>query len=277
MTRPPLRGSVYGLSIRSASPITGLPDTVPGWPEVEVVQLGHAGPPRPARLEVGERRARMPLVDGRHLLLDRSARRADFCGPLLDARSLAHPYIGPVGAVFARWDGREAFHAGGFTHAGRTFAILGAKEAGKSTLLAALTAAGASLVADDMIVTDGTYVFAGPRSIDLRPDAVRSEVSGVAARDGERHRVLAGVTAPKLKLSGVVVLAWGEGPTLTPLGPTERLERLASWRTWHRLRSDPMRLLELAALPAWELHRPRAFGALNATVGLLLATAASVG
>ncbi len=266
----PLRGSVYGLSIRSARPITDLPAIVSGWPEVEVVELGDEGPARPTSIEVDEQRATMPLDPTRHLLLERAGRRAMFCGESLEPESLAHPYIGPVGTVFARWDGREAFHAGGFSYGGRTVAVLGGKEAGKSTLLAALSAAGATLVADDLIITDGRHAFAGPRCVDLRPDTLLRAPLSTPVRAGERHRVRVGATPPKLALSGWLLLSWGEGPTLEPVPASELLALLARWRAWNALPSDPAQLLELAALPAWELRRPRTFRALGATVELLL-------
>ena len=64
------------------------------------------------------------------------------------------------------------FHGGSFLDAsGRTWGVVGSREAGKSSFLAWCATRGVPVVGDDLIVTDGTLVNAGPRCIDLRESA----------------------------------------------------------------------------------------------------------
>ena len=96
-----------------------------------------------APIRIGPDEATFPLLRGGSLVLRREERVATFTTPFrISDEELAHPHLAPVGAIFALWAGRESLHAGAFVADGRAWGVLGTREAGKSTLLAALHAAG---------------------------------------------------------------------------------------------------------------------------------------
>jgi len=198
----------------------------------------------------------LELVGGGRLVLDRGTRTASFETPqLLDDDDLAHPYLAPAAAVMAGWQGWTAFHAGAFALDGRAVAVLGARERGKSTLLAALALQGVSIVTDDVLVLDGESAQTGPRCIDLRQGSAFPAAAPEPSRSNTRARLrLPALTAPA-ELAGWVALEWGEQVELEPLRPSQRLHRLASA---HSRAGDPRdrALLELAHLPGWVLRRP---------------------
>lgn len=275
---PPV--GAYGLRF------TGLPlgDAVAGgapsdWPLVRLrATKERAGAAPGGGAEIDASRAVIDLGDGlRRLVLDRAAASAVYQGPDLEVDELAHPYLGPTAAVFSRWAGREVFHGGAFVGRGGTaIAVLGARDAGKSTLLAALAARGVAVLADDLLVVDRGAVFAGPRTLDLRAapgveltDGGRLAVS--RSRGGSRWRIGLPPAPSQLPLGGWVFL---RGPsdalTCTPVPATERLQRIASARGYAELPSDPHVVLDLAALPAWDLSFPRSWAALDAAVASVL-------
>src|SRR6478735_2842357 len=144
------------------------PPTDGGGPGLISATINRSAGAAPAEHPMDPRGGVLVLADGRTLRLERAAGRATFYGPPLSPDMIAHPYLGPIAVGFNRWAGREVFHAGAFVAAGRAFMVLGPRTAGKSTLMAAIAATGAPVLADDLAVTDGEVVFAGPRSIDLR-------------------------------------------------------------------------------------------------------------
>lgn len=215
----------------------------------------------------------LALVGGGRLVLDRRAMTADYATPEpLDDDDLVHPYLAPAASVMAGWQGWDAFHAGAFARDGEALAVLGAREQGKSTLLAAVALAGTDVVTDDVLVVERDAVHAGPRCVDLRlPGASEAfpEAPLDPSRSGERVRLrLASLPGP-LRLAGWVALEWGNRLEVRPLRPSQRLHRLARS---HSRAGEPRdeALLELARLPGWALARPRGFERLPETVDRLL-------
>lgn len=189
---------------------------------------------------------------------------------------LVHPYLAPAAAVIARWMGRESMHAGAFAEDGRALAVVGTREAGKSSTMAWLAQAGVDVLCDDMLIVDDGRPLTGPRSIDLREDAARrlgtGEAIGVTGAR-ERWRLRLAPAAPGAVLGGWVFLAWGERVEARRLGGPERLARLAEQRALRLPPARPDALLELTSLPAWELSRPRDWGSLPEAADLLRALA----
>ena len=171
-----------------------------------------------------------------------------------------HPYLAPVGAVFAHWLGYEAFHAGAVVARGGAWGVLGPSGAGKSTMLAWLALRGWPVVTDDLLVTRDMQALAGPRMLDIRPSAT-GHLDGIqrlnSCRGGSRRRLRLPAVDPQVPLAGWVFLAWGDGPSLVRLRPAERLRRLGENRMVQLVSSSPVSLLDLATLPAWELRRPK--------------------
>jgi hypothetical protein len=242
------------------------------WSGIDIVrERGDASAP----VRVGPDDATFPLVAGGSLTLRRRERTAIFRTPYpISDEELAHPYLAPVGAVFARWDGRESLHAGAFAVDGAAWGVIGGREAGKSTLLAALHAAGHAIVTDDVLVIEDGRALAGPRALDLRPGAAEGaglEGGGIAVRDGTRERFRLPEAPAELPVAGWVVLAWGDDVGLRLLPPAERFAPLAAQRSARLPGEDPLGLLDLVKLPVWELRRPRDFSALGAVVDRLAA------
>lgn len=196
-----------------------------------------------------------------------------------DLERLVHPVLGVAGGVFARWDGRVALHAGAFAHDGRVWMILGAKERGKSSTLAALSRRGCPVLADDVVVVDGLDAFAGPRCVDLRPGVaaalgVQHEV--VPVRGGQVTRLGLPQVPLRLPLGGWFLLDWGDEVHAQRLGGGERLTVLHENLTIALEPGDPATLLGVAELPAWRFRRPRMdLGEIDGVLDELLGVAAA--
>jgi hypothetical protein len=266
----------YGLTIRGIVSRALLSPPGKEWPVVTVEQGRLDGEPHPT--SVTSDGAALRLVGGGQLLLDRHERRATFLTPdAIPDDELAHPYLGPVGSFFAGWLGREAFHAGGFAADGGAWALLGAKQHGKSTTLAWLAREGVRVLADDiLVVADGRMALAGPRCIDLRERAAVSlELASSAspARAGQRLRMALPPMPPEVPLRGWIFLEWGPRVELARLRPGDRVLKLARFRNGRAAANDTA-LLDLASLPAWELRRPRRVELLDDAARRLLDLAA---
>jgi hypothetical protein len=220
----------------------------------------------------------LALVGGGRLHLDRETLTAEFVTPEpLSDDEVVHPYLAPAAAVMAGWQGWDPFHAGAFARSGAAIAVLGAREQGKSTLLAAMALDGVDVVTDDVLVVDRGAAQVGPRCVDLRVAGVREAFPGAQldpSRSGARARLRLAALPGPLDLAGWVALEWGDRLELRPLRPSQRLERLA--RSHSRAggaRDDA--LLELVRLPGWELVRPRGLERVPDAAGRLLELAAA--
>ena len=78
----------------------------------------------------------------------------------------------------------------------------------------------------------------------------------VSARLGTRFRLSLPSAPERLPLGGWVFLHWGTSVSMRPCPPAVVLARLAAWRGRRGLATDPGVMLDLAALPAWDLVRP---------------------
>ncbi len=271
---------VYGLRVTGLDDVAELRDPIDqpaGGIPVHVSQSTRRPPPL---VELDDHRNVRELLTGRVLDLDRDSHRATFFGEPLSRDQLAHPYLGPVAVIFNRWAGREVFHAGAFVADGRAWIVLGPRTAGKSTLTAALAASGVEVLADDIVVTDGTTVFAGPRCVDLREPIPGHALPGPAlasgpARLGTRTRIALPPINSRWPLGGWFFLGWGDELSVEPIAIPALLRRLSVIRCAPELASDPGQLLTLAGFPGWVLRRPKEWTELAGGIEELLATAAS--
>jgi hypothetical protein len=214
------------------------------------------------------------------LCLDRAASRVVVRSRQgVAASDLVHPCLWPAAAVFARWRGAETLHAGGFVDAaGGAWAVLGDREAGKSSLLAALALAGHQVVVDDLLVVDGADCYAGPRCIDLRPEAVAGlavERTTTPVRSTQRRRLALDPSDGRFALRGFAYLDWGDQVRVESVSPAEHFGLLTRHRRVSHLGADVDHLFDLAALPALRLRRPLAWEALPQACGELMAAARS--
>lgn len=244
----------------------------PHWPALRLV--AEFGDPPPAAERLTGERAELNLKTGGRLTVDRRQATARYQVPrALSKEELVHPFLAPAAAVVAHWLGRLAFHAGAFVSDGGVWALVGAREAGKSSTLAWLASIDHQVVADDVLVLEDGSAFAGPRSIDLREDtADRLQAGRALGVIGARHRwrVTLPQIPPALPFRGWVFLDWGGGIDARRLSGSECLTRLVQNLTLHVSSTNPAALLELAGLPAWELRRPAEWSLMSESVERLL-------
>lgn len=245
----------------------------PDWPALHVQRQIGATVAAPAHLD--ESSARLSLGAGDWLEVDRDSRAATYrTAAAVDDDTLIHPWLAPAATIMARWLGREAFHAGAMLVRGGAWAVAGANEAGKSTILASLATRGSAVLTDDLLIVDRAGVaYAGPRCLDLRlPHVVPGAAAGRLrpVRGEARRRMDLPAVADAAPLRGWVFLEWGRRVEALRCPADGRLTRLLAQRRWAVRPVDPRVLLDLAALPAWILRRPRNAVHLPAAVDLLL-------
>jgi hypothetical protein len=259
----------YGLrlaGLTSSALVSPVPES---WPQVRLERLA-IDRRAPSLASADENVLETVFLNGSSVQADR--RRATvtfFMPPEVEDDELVHPYLSPAAVQFAGWLGHTVFHSGAFVHDGGAWAVLGVRSGGKSTTLARLAQSSTPVLSDDILVLDGVNVLAGPRCIDLRPDAAkRLEESSSIVRGGDRRRFPLPAIEPSLPIRGFFFLEWGEELAVRALRPSERLDLLN--RSCRPETASPASLLELARLPAWRLARPPGFETLDEVCGKLL-------
>jgi hypothetical protein len=189
-----------------------------------------------------------------------------------DVQALVHPYLALAAAIVSHWAGMNAFHAGAFVKDGGAWALVGDKGLGKSSTLAYLADRGVDVLTDDLLIVDHGEVLAGPNSIDLRSGAAACLGIGkclgiIGAR--ERWRVVTAPSAPRTPLRGWIFLSWGNEVSLRPVSLSRRLSLLLANPALGLPPTQPELLLEMAALPVWELRRPQRWGVMDEVLAAL--------
>jgi hypothetical protein len=118
---------------------------------------------------------------------------------------------------------------------------------------------GVEVLGDDLLVVTGQRCFAGPRCIDLRPEAAAAlsiAPDAPLVRSTERRRLMLGSCHGEYTLRGFVQLRWGADVGFERLLPAERLPLLLDHRRVVGLGADFEHLLDLVALPFIRLTRP---------------------
>jgi hypothetical protein len=252
-----------------------LVEAPPAWPLLDVSMRTTDAGEGPAMDVVGPRGAQLPLHARGWMAIERDGPRITFHLPERPSDAeLVHPYLAPGAAVLARWAGREAFHAGAVLAGGGAWAVLGGRESGKSSTLGWLAAHGHPVLADDLLVLDGDHALAGPRCIDLRPDAAErlqaGEPLGVVGTR-ERWRLPLEPVPARVPLRGWVELEWGEDVAVEPVRGAARLTALIPHRSVRLAPAAAGALVELASLPLLRLRRPRRWDSLPLAAERLLA------
>jgi hypothetical protein len=260
----------YGMRVAGIDEVALLNAGVPlDWPQVTVHYQDGVDD---SDVAIDDRHASFPCTAHGSVVADRAAGTVTVIAPApVSADELVHPLLAWVASAFARWLGREAFHAGGIHLGDGVWGVTGDRGAGKSTLLAAAARAGIGVAADDLLVMRGTTTFAGPRCIDLRDEA--ADYLGVGrllrTQGRERHRIALPPVAPEAPLRGWILLAWADAPALVKVRPGDALTRIGAQRMMQLGTAGPERMLDHVALPVLELRRPRRLGDLDATIDLL--------
>jgi hypothetical protein len=249
----------------------------PDWPVLALdVEVGDGVAPRN---RVTDDEAELVLLTGGRVQMSRNPMRAVYTVPRpLRADELVHPYLAVAATMAAYWLGRESFHAGAVVVEGGAWALVGDRGVGKSSMLGWLSLQGHDVLCDDVLIVTGGSILAGPRAVDLRADAATALGSGeplgfVGAR--ERWRLLLAPVEPAVPLRGWIFLDWADEISMHALRPRERLIQLSRHRSIRLPPREPARLIALAALPGWELRRPRDWVSLRAAADVLLAAIGS--
>ena len=239
------------------------------WPLITIDRSGPYEPAPETRFDL-DSATRSALDDSSTVTMhgvriEREPLRAQFCGAgSRDDVTTIHPGLAVVGAVAGRWLGRDVFHAGAFHRDGGAWVVLGAKEAGKSSLLGLLASQGVDVMTDDVLVVEDGQALAGPRCIDLREGAAewlgRGEDIGLVG-DRRRWRMAVHAAPTSAPLRGWIMPTWGADIELRPVPPRLRLPLLYANLAIHRAPRHPRRFLELGALPFLEFRRPRSWAA----------------
>ena len=201
----------------------------------------------------------------------------DFATPPVPG-ALVHPLLTVPISVQARWRGDLTLHAGAFEAPSGSWAIMGARQSGKSALLACLATRGFPVVTDDLVAVKDGQVWAGPRCVDLRPDTAQRFDSAyrLGVVGGRvRYRLPTPAGRARSKLRGFFVLEWNDRGrvTIEPLPTQERLQWLYRQEYIGLVGApDPNGLLPLLGLPAWRLSRPLDWEAAEEAVDRLLST-----
>lgn len=183
---------------------------------------------------------------------------------------LVHPLLGRVGSQLALARGGDAMHAGAVAGRDGAWCLIGSKGQGKSTLLAALATMGIAVITDDVLVFYDGQAMAGPRCVDLRPDADRFGRSTPVRPKDPRRRIALPAIEAQHPLAGIIHLERASrAAALRPIEHREAIERLLALRSEKGYPSDPANILELAALPNFVLHRAASWPALSATAELM--------
>jgi hypothetical protein len=186
---------------------------------------------------------------------------------------VVQPFLTTAAASIALHSGHQPFHAGAFSIDGAAWAILGEKEAGKSSTLALAADLGALIVTDDLLVVADGMALAGPRCIDLREETTRV-VSGaiplgtVGLR--ERWRKYLDSCPPTIPLAGFVLPTWGaDGVQL--MAPIARLQAIFECSSMRGITmNDPSEYLRLTSLPVVTWSRPRTLSSALRSLKLLI-------
>ena len=265
----------YGLRLSGVNGIDEfLVDAPADWTPVDLVLRSGAVATREGWTE--GRRARFVTLSGGLVELDLDRGEAILTAAHTPrAEEIVHPYLSSIGAMAGYLKAQESFHAGAVEMAGGAWGVVGDREAGKSSTLAAFTVAGFPLVCDDTLVMRAGAALAGPRSIDLRQDAARSlglgeELGMVGTR--ERWRLRVGPVEPEVELRGWIFLEWGDELDVAPLPVPDVLSRLLQQRAVKLPPREPGAILELASLRGLLLRRPRGLEGLSATIEAIVSS-----
>ena len=262
----------YGMALPDLTDAAHLLRPVPA--DAPVLRVGQARGPSTLTADLldGDRAAFAMVHGAGDLHLDRATRTAHFTTvEPLPHDHLVHPHLSLVSAIAAHWLGHDVFHAGAVSVAGRAWGVLGARDAGKSSLVAQAHVLGHPVVTDDVAVVVDRQVLPGPGLVDLRRGAAEhlglGTPMGVVGRR-ERWRVPVPPAGPT-PLAGWLVPAWGP-PDLRPVPPAARVPLLVQAAALRRPPPDPAQFFDLAGVPVLQWTRPRDWSLMAAATEQLL-------
>lgn len=252
---------VYGMEVDGLAQANDLTDAR-HRPWVRVRLERHQGrAPERTRVAVGRDRAELDVAGYAGLTVVRQdlSVRLESPAPITDDE-VVHPLLTFVASVVARWQGRSSFHSATVLLHGGAWVFLAPPGGGKSSLVSALHARGHAVVSEDLSIIDGTTVFAGPRTCDLRAAAAVHLERGtlVPAQEGRvRYRETLRPAPHESPLAGFVALSWGAELSCRRADVATKLQLLATNEALAEGPAQPDAFLRLLPLPMLELTRPR--------------------
>jgi hypothetical protein len=262
--------------------LLGLPDerwlqpVPPHWPTWSFARRGTSAESQP--FSADERRVQIPLLDANSLELDRDAQEIRYLSATDPAAAAwAHPILSPAAMFVGDWAGRLAFHAGAFLDdRGRAWIVFGRRNDGKSTTLAWLAMHGATVLCDDLVITDGATVVTGPRCVDLRPAAALQFGIGELVEESEsreRWRVSLPPAPAETPLAGFVELVWTDdqsAPDIVEMADvTARRDSVLSARALLTSQGHARAWLGVLAKPVLRFEREKSWSALDGAMAEL--------
>jgi len=270
---------MYGFGVEGFRHPAGLLVTAePGWAHLDVVQRRPAADHcRPGDREVNSLRldetsADIWLSNTEAVSIDRATLGVQITADHeVDDALLAHPYLALPIAVASQWLGRQLFHGAAVAPGGHAWGLVGTAAAGKSSLAAWFAGHGHPVLCDDLLVVDGSTVFAGPRCVDLRFDAAAAlgaDTFEVVGRP--RRRLSLPPVAASAPLGGFVQVDWGDAVAIEPVPIGDRLRVLVENFVLRPRDDDALAYLDLVALPMYRFTRPRAIESIDAATTQLV-------
>ena len=194
--------------------------------------------------------------------------------PPYDDDRVIHPGLAAASVVASLYGGGEALHAGAVCADDGAIALLAERGGGKTTTLGYLASRlGLGVLTDDQLVLRDHLLQAGPRCLDLRPEAADAlDLRGSArqVRDAQRWRLRLDDVPLTAPLADLVLLEWGDDVRVERVPPGERLAFLGRHRTLPGSAGGRLMPLWLASLPMRRLTRPRGAEHLPAVARALL-------
>lgn len=181
-------------------------------------------------------------------------------GKIPAREAFVHPLLASTALMVAEWNKRLVFHGGVFLDSGGyAWGVLGDREHGKSSFLGWCVANGIEVLSDDLVVTDGHQVLAGPRCIDLRESAaeyfgIGTDIGVVGTR--RRWRVQLDDGRNCAPLGGWIALKWGDVAVRT-MTAQERVATLVANRGINVAQNHQVPWLNAISAPAFEFTRPQ--------------------
>ena len=279
---------VYGLRIRAPQlhehiDSSLLVEARAAWPDWEIgydplVDWSEDDPPVTESWSVDH--ARLATQPHGFITIDRAAARTTLHLPEPPTgATILHPYLASTGVVAGHWLGRAPFHAGAFILDGRAWGVLGAREMGKTSLLMSLHRSGIPVMADDLLVVDGTTAYSGPRCLDLRHSAAErfeaGEYLGVVG-GRERWRVTLPPVPPDVPFEGWVLLDWTDDLEIHRAPASAAMGALLANAGLTAPGVPTQGLLDLLAFPMIRFGRPRDWARADDSLAGLLAVIAEL-
>ncbi|WP_299576121.1 hypothetical protein [uncultured Williamsia sp.] len=228
---------------------------------------------------VDEETALIPHLPRGHSEIDRRTRSTTIVNAQRGDHAMAHPLLASTAIVTADWSGRVALHGGAFVAPdGRAWGVLGDRGAGKSSLVGWCVKNGLPVITDDIVVTDGAQVLAGPRCLDLRAGAAKHfglgiDIGVVGRR--RRWRVRTDMCEPAYPLGGWIVPRWSSEIWIDDAAVADRAAVISPHRAIFVRQQHPVAWMGVLAKRLIHFARPQSWARIDVAMGELMSEIAT--